>query len=384
MSRLSGIPVSPVYLVEYVRRAEKKGIKVTRFDVAEPLFNPPEEAIEDTIKAVKEGAYRYSPPRGIPELVDAVAEFLGRTRGLEYDREEIIVTPGAKFAIYAAFTALLRPGDEAVMIAPCWVTFRALPTIMGAKAVEVPMKRPFGLDEEALKEAVTDKCRLIVLNNPHNPTGWVFREEELKLVADLAEDHDLTVVSDEVDWPYVYEGRCTSIASLPGMKERTLVVDSLSKAYAMTGWRVGFAAGPKRLIDDMLVIQQHSVSSPATFSQAGCVRVLERYEESVAEIVETCRWNRDHIVSELSRFDCVECPRPPGGFSLFPSLRGVDLDGVRLMELMLEYGVAVAPGELFGEAYRGNFRLCYAMPREMVVEGVRKLVRFFEDRPWEA
>ena len=372
-----------MYLVEYVRRAEKKGIKVTRFDVAEPLFNPPKEAIEDTIKAVEEGAYRYSPPRGIPELVDAVAEFLGRTRGLEYDREEIIVTPGAKFAIYAAFTALLRPGDEAVMIAPCWVTFRALPTIMGAKAVEVPMKKPFGLDEEALKEAVTDRCRLIVLNNPHNPTGWVFKEEELKLVADLAEEHDLTVVSDEVDWPYVYEGRHMSIASLPGMKERTLVVDSLSKAYAMTGWRVGIAAGPKWLIDDMLVIQQHSVSSPATFAQVGCVRVLERYEENVAEIVETCRWNRDHIVSELSRFDCLECPRPPGGFSLFPSLRGVDIDGMKLMELMLEYGVAVAPGELFGEAYRRNFRMCYAMPREMVVEGVRKLVRFFEDRPWE-
>ena len=373
-----------MYLVEYVRRVEKRGVEVTRFDVAEPLFNPPREAIEDTIKAVEEGAYRYSPPRGVPKLVDAVAEFLGRTRGLEYDREEIIVTPGAKFAVYAAFTALLRPGDEAVMIAPCWVTFRALPTIMGAKAVEVPMKKPFGLDEEALKEAVTDRCKLIVLNNPHNPTGWVFREEELKLVADLAEEHDLTVVSDEVDWPYVYEGRHMSIASLPGMKERTLVVDSLSKAYAMTGWRVGIAAGPKWLIDDMLVIQQHSVSSPATFAQVGCVRVLERYEENVAEVVETCRWNRDHIVSELSRFDCLECPRPPGGFSLFPSLRDVDIDGVRLMELMLEYGVAVAPGELFGEAYRRNFRICYAMPREMVVEGVRKLVRFFEERPWEA
>ncbi len=373
-----------MYLVEYVKMAERRGIRVTRFDVAEPLFDPPREAVEDTLKAIGEGVYRYSPPRGLPELVEAVSRFLERTRGVEYNEEEIIITPGGKFAVYAAFASLLRSGDEVLTISPCWVTFRALPMIMGGRAVEVPMKRPFGLDEEALKEAVTDKCRLIVLNNPHNPTGWVFTREELKAVADIAEDHDLTVISDEVDWPYVYEGAHVSIASLPGMKERTLVVDSFSKAYSMTGWRVGFAAGPKWLIDDMLVIQQHSVSSPTTFAQAGCVRVLERFEESVSSVVGECRWNRDYIVSELSRFKLLECPKPPGGFSLFPSIKGLGVGSIRLMELMLDYGVAVAPGELFGEAYRSHFRMCYAMPRGMVVEGVRKLVRFLEDRPWEA
>jgi len=377
-SKFAHIPVSPVYLTEYVRKVEARGIRVIRFDLAEPFFTPPEEAIEDTANAVKEGYYRYSPPRGLPELVEAIRNFLKRTRGLEYEEEEIVVTCGAKSAIYSALTSVLSPGDEIILITPFWVSFKAIPMMIGAKTVEVKMKKPFGLDEEALKEAISKRTKIIVINNPHNPTGWIFTKEELMLIRDIAIDHDLLVLSDEVDWAYVYEGKHISIASLPDMKDRTLLVDSFSKVFAMTGWRIGFAAGPKYLIDNILTIQQHSTSGPSTFAQKGCVGTLSKAEELVKNIVETCRRNRDLIVKEMSEIEGIECPKPPGAFYIFPAAEKLGLSGTDLMFKLLDHGVAIAPGELFGEDFKYHFRMCYAMPEDLVKEGLERMKSFFQ------
>jgi len=373
--RFSSLPISPVSFTDTVRRIEReKGIKVVRFDLAEPLFPPLKEAIEETVKAVESGYVHYPPPRGIPELVEEILSYFRRTRGLEYDADEVIVTPGAKFSVYSAFASLLSPGDEVLLITPYWVSFKAIPEMFGARCFEVRMKKPFGLDEEALKDAVKGK-KVLVLNSPNNPTGWVASEEELKLVRDLALDEDLIVLSDEVDWAYVYEGEHRSIATLPDMKDRTLLIDSFSKVFGMTGWRVGFSAGPKWLIDDMLMVQQHSVSGPTTFSQKACAEILKDAERYAERMVGLCRENRDYLVERLSNY--LDCPKPPGAFYLFPDASRLGLGGDELSKSLLEYGVAVSPGRLFGEGFENNFRICYAMPKDEVVKGVKRIEEFF-------
>ncbi len=378
MAKFKELPISPVALTDLVRRVEReKSVKVYRLDLAEPLFSPPDEAISETVNAVKSGYYRYTPPRGLPELVEAIQRYFKRTRGLEYSPEEIIVTPGAKFAVYTFFASVLEEGSEVVLITPFWVSFKAIPMMMGGKVVEVPMQRPqWRIEEEALKQAVSKKCRAIVINTPHNPTGAVHGLEELKLIRDLAVDYNLYVLSDEVDWAYVYdEYKHISPATLDGLKERTLVVDSFSKVFCMTGWRVGFAAGPKDLIDDMLVVQQHSVSSPAAFAQKACIPVLEKAEEYAAKIVELCKWNRDYFYEKLSRIDGVECVKPPGAFYFFPRVaKAEELRDGLAEKLIWEAHVAVAPGSLFGEQFKDHFRACYALPKNYLQEAVDRLV----------
>ncbi len=377
-------PISPIALSEDVRRIEKeRGIKVIRFDVAEPLFEPPREGVEGSIEALRSGLTRYSPPRGLPELVEAISRYFREIRGLSYDPKEIIVTPGAKFAVFLAMKSILEPGDEVVVISPFWTSFYAIPAMLGAKVVEVDMKKPFGVDEEKLKNVVSRRTRIIIVNSPHNPTGWVFTYEELKLIRDLAIDNRIYVISDEVDWAYTYETPFLSIASLPGMHERAIVVDSFSKVFAMTGWRVGMAAAPRDIVEKMVFIQQHTVSAPPTFAQWGCLKVLEKLLEDrsyyIRKIVDTCRWNRDYVVQKLNEIPGMECPKPPGAFYVFPSIERLGIDSEILAKKAPEYGVAIAPGTLFGDRYRYFFRLCYALPRELVVEGIERLKRCIED-----
>lgn len=384
MRRFKSLPASPISLSDLVREVEcRRGIRVIRFDVAEPLFPPPREAIEGTLWAIMSGHTHYTSPRGLPELVSVVREYLKMSRGLDYGEDEVIITPGAKFAVYAALKSILDPGDEVILLSPYWVSFKSIPLMLSARVVEVRMKKPFGLDEEFLKGAVNARTKVIIINTPHNPTGWVFTREELKVIRDLAVDHDLFVISDEVDWAYVYEGEHISIASLPDMKERTIVIDSFSKVYSMTGWRVGFAAGPKGVIDDMLVIQQHTVSAPTTFAQWGCVKVLERVLKDrtyINSLIELCRSNRDYIVRVLRSIEGIECPKPPGAFYLFPSAEGLGIHSDVLMKELLNYGVAVAPGYLFGSEFKFHFRICYAMPKEEVIEGIERMKKYFSSR----
>ena len=384
MGKYDRLPESPIALSDLVREIqEKKGIEVIRFDVAEPQFPSPKEALEGTIEAIKSGLTRYTPPRGLPKLVSAVCQYLKVTRSLDYGEEEVIITPGAKFAVYSALKAVLDPGDEVILISPYWVSFKSIPLMLGARVVEVRMKKPYGLDEEFLKGAVNSRTKAIIINTPHNPTGWVFTKEELKVIRDLAVDHDLFVISDEVDWAYVYEGEYVSPASVPGMREKAIVIDSFSKVYSMTGWRVGFAAGPKEVIDDMLAIQQHTVSAPATFAQWGCLKLLEHVVSDrtyIDSLVKLCRSNRDYIVKELGSIDGVECPKPPGAFYLFPSIEALGIHSDVLVRELLSHGVAVAPGHLFGAEFKYYFRVCYALPKEMVVVGIDRMKKYFSMR----
>lgn len=377
----SSIPISPVAIADTIAKVERqKGIRVVRFDVAEPYFDPPPSAIGSTIRALEEGYRHYAPTRGLFELREAIAEFLGKSRDLTYDPEEIIVTPGAKFAIYSFFASVLSSGDEVVLLTPYWSSFKAVPLLFGCEKIkEVLAKEPYVVDEEKLKEAITPKTKVLVINTPNNPTGGVLDEQSLRAISDLTEDYRTFILSDEVDWAYMYGDRKhISQASIKGARDRTLVVDSFSKVFAMTGWRIGYAAGPKDLIDAMNIVQQHSVTGPATFIQRACIDVLKEAEPYVRNLLIQSGAKRETIIKGLKRIDRLSFQIPEGAFYIYPNAKSFGMHTDDLCRKMLfDVGVAVAPGTLFGAGGEYSFRICYALPDADLEEGIRRLIDFF-------
>ncbi len=377
----SSIPISPVAIADSIPEVERqKGISVVRFDVAEPYFDPPPSAIESTIKALEEGYRHYAPTRGLFELREAIAEFLGKSRGLNYHPEDIIVTPGAKFAIYSFFASVLSPGDEVVLLTPYWSSFKAVPLLFGCKKIkEVLTREPYTVDEEKLKEALTPKTKALVINTPNNPTGGVLDEQSLRAISDLTEDYKTFILSDEVDWAYTYDGKKhVSQASIKGARDRTLLVDSFSKVFAMTGWRIGYAAGPRDLIDAMNVVQQHSVTGPATFIQRACIDVLKEAQLYVRNLLVQSSAKRETIIKGLKKIDRLSFQIPEGAFYIYPNAKdfGIRADDLS-RKLLFDAAVAVAPGTLFGAGGEYSFRICYALPDRDLEEGINRLIGFF-------
>ncbi|MHA1238133.1 MAG: pyridoxal phosphate-dependent aminotransferase [Candidatus Odinarchaeia archaeon] len=380
--RISDIPISPVAIFDSIRKVEcEKKVSVTRFDVAEPYFDPPASAIESTIKAIREGFRRYAPTKGLVELREKICEFLQQTRGINYSPEEIIVTPGAKFSIYSFFASVLEPNDEVILITPFWSSFKAVPIMLGCKKVkEVRARDPYMLDEERIKNAVNRNTKIVVINTPNNPTGGVLKKSDLELLSDLSEEYGFYILSDEVDWAYIYEdAKHISQASVGTAWERTLVVDSFSKVFCMTGWRIGFAAGPRELVDSMNIVQQHSVTGPPTFIQKACISVLEEAHQYVKKLVKQAAEKRKKILDGLHKIKKLKFHPPEGAFYIFPDAEAYGLESETLAEKMLkEAYVAVAPGTLFGKSEKYRFRICYALPEEQLNEGITRLVNFFE------
>ncbi len=381
--RFEGIAPSPVSLLEKIARIEReKRLKVIRFDVAEPAFLPPKNAVEGTIEALMKGSYKYSSSWGVSELRASISDYLKATRGVTFAEDEVLVTPGGKFANYAFFSGFFKPGDSVVLIKPYWVSFKAAPTILGINAVEVWAKDPYHLDQETMRAAMLKRPKAIVVNSPNNPTGGLLDESDLRFLKDLAEDFDLLILSDEIDWAYVYDGRkFVSPASFEGLRERTIITDGFSKVFSMTGWRVGFAAGPKELLNRMHTVQEHSVSAPSTFAQYGCLSALEGYAGYIKKIVKLCDSNRKMVVRALSAIKVISCPVPEGGFYAYPRiLEGHFANTEDFANLLLEgASVAVVPGEHFGDS-RGHFRLCYALPAAEVSDGLKRIAEFLGSR----
>lgn len=345
-----------------------------RFDVAEPDFPPPKEAVEATKEALSGGLFRYSSSWGILELREGLAKFLESTRRVEYSAEEILVTTGGKFANYAFFASLLRPGDSVILIKPFWSSFKAVPEMLGIRTVEVWSKPPYHLDEESLKMALSSapRPRAIVLNSPHNPTGGLLDSGDLRLIRDLCEDFDLLVLSDEIDWAYVYPpNRFISPASLEGLRARTVISDGFSKVFCMTGWRVGYAAGPRELICRLHAVQEHAISAPSTFAQYGCLGALSGYKDYVERNLAACRRNLDLLLKTLDQEKFVLDSEPEGGFYVYPKLN-LDMTSYEFAEALLNEGVAVIPGEYFGDP-RGYLRICYAVSPSVLREGLTKI-----------
>lgn len=381
--RLSQVEESvTVRIADIVRETERQGEKVVKLQTGDPDFPTPDVIIEAAYAALKAGYTHYSDSRGLPELREAIAAKLSRENGLQYaPAREILVTHGGVHAIFSTINALVGEGDEVLILDPCWMPYVSATLIAGARPVRVPAD-PAGDFEppvDKIEASLGPRTRLLILNSPCNPTGRVFGAEALDVIARIARRHDLYVIADEVYEKYVYHGhRHISLASLPGMKERTITVNSLSKSYAMTGWRVGYLAAPADLVDRILKVSQYSVTNIAPFVQKAAVVALTSpaAESAAARMREVFAQRHERITRELSAVEGVRAVAPQGAFYFLVDVSRLNPDSVAFAtQFLREQRVAVVPGVGFGQCAEGFFRMTFAAPEDQILEGIARLRR---------
>ncbi len=340
-------------------------------EVGEPDFDTPAHIKRAAEEALARGMTKYTPSAGLPELREAITEHLA-TKGITTTPNNVIVTPGAKHALFCAMAAALDPGDEVIIPSPCW-TYEPMARVVGAKPVFVEASRDdeFKVKAEKVQSALTKKTKMMVVNYPNNPTGAVMQQEGLQPIVDLAIDHDIWVLSDEIYDCLVYEGKHASVLSLPNMAERTIYVNGFSKAYAMTGWRLGYAVAPVELIAQMNKVQQASTSCVAGFVQAAGVAALRGPQDSVGKMRDEYRKRREVIVKGLNSIEGFECTKPAGAFYAFPSIKKLGVSSLNLCEFLLrEAGVAAVHGSGFGPHGEGHVRFSYATSMENIKKAI--------------
>ncbi len=355
------------------------GQSICSFAGGEPDFDTPENVKRAAIEALEAGHTKYAPASGLPALREAIVDKLLCDNGLSYDVSQVVVSNGAKHSLFNVFLALLNPGDEVIVPTPYWLSYPEMVRVAGAVPVfvETTVESGYKLTAEQLRKAVTPKTVAIVLNSPSNPIGIVYSREETTALCEAAVACGLTIVSDEIYEKLIYEGvEHVSPASLSDeIFANTVTVNGLSKACSMTGWRLGYIAGPKPLVAAVIALQSHSTSSPNTFAQYGGVEAIRNTAGAVAEMVRAFDERRMYLYSRLTAIEGITCVRPQGAFYVLPDISSFGLDSVSFAERLLnEKGVAVVPGAAFG-ADR-NVRLSYACSMENIKEGLDRLECF--------
>jgi len=369
--KLAGIPASAtIEISQRAREMEKKGIPVISLSIGEPDFDTPPHIKDACIRALIAGETHYAPSNGIPELTEAISAKVSRENGFSCTPDEVIVTCGAKDAIYDAMEAVLNPGDEVIILDPAWVSYEPCVMIAGGKPVHHPLNTGTFQIDDSILERVTPRTRMIVVNTPSNPSGAVLDRRSLSLVADLCTDFDLIALSDEIYEKLTYGKPHISLASLGDMAGRTITVNGFSKAYAMTGWRLGYAVAPLPIIRQMSKVQQHSVSHPTTFVMHGGVAALVSDQSCVEEMRAEFQRRRDYLVGELLRMGYPVAPAD-GAFYAFIRVEGDDMDVAR--RWLEDLHLAVTPGSAFHAP--GWERLSYATSMENLQEAVRRIRR---------
>jgi len=389
--RAAAMAPSPTLAMDAKAKAlRRQGVDVIGFSVGEPDFDTPAHIREAAVEAIAKGYTRYTPAGGIPELKEAIVEKLAKVNGLQYSPDQVVVSVGAKHALYNAFQVLLDPGDEVIIPSPYWVSYADQVRLAGGQPVVIPTSEETGfkLTAEQLREHLTPRTRALVLNSPSNPTGTVYSREELAALAAVVLSHpECLIIADEIYEPFIYDGhRHVSIGSLsPEVQARTLLINGVSKMYAMTGWRIGYAAGPKELIQAMTDLQSQSTSNPTSVSQWAAVAALRGPQDCVAEMVAAFRKRRDLMLEGLRALPGVTCRQPEGAFYLFPRVDAVfgrrhgdtviNNSSDLAMALLNEARVAVVPGSAFG--CEGYLRLSYAASTEQIQAGLERLAAFW-------
>ncbi|MDI3542690.1 MAG: aspartate aminotransferase [Candidatus Atribacteria bacterium] len=365
---------------------KKEGKDVISFSAGEPDFDTPLVIKEEAKRAIDEGFTKYTPTSGTAELKEAISKKLERENGLFYLPQEIIVSCGAKHSLFNAILSLCNPGDEVLLPKPYWVTYLEQIKLAEGKPIFLePSPSTLTVKIEEIKKALTPRTRLLILNNPSNPTGVVWEEEELKELADLVKERDLIIISDEIYEHLVYDGaQVKSIATFPGMKERTIVINGVSKTFSMTGWRIGYAAGPREVIEAMGRLQDHSTSNPTSISQRAAEKALTSDPVLVKEMVEKFNERRKLMMQYLSEIPSVTFPTPRGAFYIFANFssylgknyKGKPInDSLQLTELLLEEAqIACVPGIAFG--MEGYLRFSYATSEKNIEKGMERLKNF--------
>ena len=345
------------------RVLEAQGHNVVHLEIGEPDFETPENIRDAAKRALDEGYTHYGPAAGLPELRQAIARSTGVRRGLDFDPEQVVVTPGAKPILFYTLLATLNAGDEAIYPDPGFPIYESVIRFLGATPVPVhlPEERDFRLDLDDLAAKLSPRTRLLILNSPHNPTGSVLTRDDLGRIADLVRGRDLLVLSDEIYGRLLYAGEHVSIATFPGMAEQTCILDGFSKTYAMTGWRLGYGIMPLDLAARVSKLIVNSNSCTASFVQRAGVEALDGPQECVVEMLQEFRRRRDAIVDGLNSISGLSCRLPQGAFYAFPNITGTGCDSGRFADLLLErHGVAALAGTSFGAAGEGYLRLSYA------------------------
>jgi aspartate/methionine/tyrosine aminotransferase len=358
------------------RALEAQGREVVHLEIGEPDFDTPSHIVDAGVAALKAGYTHYSPSAGIPELRASIAATAGRKRGLSFDPDQVVVTPGGKPIMFYVLLALAEAGDEVIYPNPGFPIYESMIDFSGASAVPVPLReeRQFRLDVDELASLITPRTRLIIINSPQNPTGGVLEREDIARIAELAVRHDLMVLSDEIYCDILYEGTHVSIATLPGMSERTIILDGFSKAYAMTGWRMGYGIMPPALVPHVTRLVTNSVSCTATFIQRAGIAALEGPQDAVHAMVAEFRRRRDVIVDGLNAIPGIRCAKTPGAFYAFPYVGDVGMDCRGFADYLLnEAGVATLAGTSFGRYGEGYLRLSYANSVENLQKALNRI-----------
>jgi len=346
------------------RALEKQGREIVHLEIGEPDFDTPKNIRDAAIQAMNSGYTHYVPAAGIPELREAIAGYISRTRKIDVSPEEVVVTPGAKPIIFLSILACIEYGDEVMYPNPGFPIYETLIKFMGAKAVPIELKEEndFSLDTNDFVEKISDKTKMIILNFPENPTGSILTEESLQVIADEIKNRDdVLVLSDEIYSQIIYEGEHRSIASLPGMKPKTTIIDGFSKTYAMTGWRLGYGVMRKDLAEKISKLIVNSNSCTCAFSQMAGVEALVGSQEEVKNMVEEFRQRREVIVSGLNSIEGITCKKPKATFYVFPNIRNLNMSSREMADFLLnKAGVAVLSGKSFGTYGEGYIRFSFA------------------------
>ncbi len=379
-TRLAALGTESAYVVlAAAKRLEAAGHRVLHLEIGEPGMPTPPHVVEAGIRALRDGHTRYAVAAGIPELRSAIADALVG-RGVRTTADHVLITPGAKPMLFCAALALIEPGHEVLCPDPGFPIYESVIRFAGGTPVYYPLdsRRGFAPDADALAARITSRTRALVLNLPHNPTGGVATGRDLERLAELAQRHDLWVLSDEVYAHIRYDGRYESIAALPGMLDRTVIIDGFSKAYSMTGWRLGYGVMPTSLVGPMTTLIINNLSCTTTFVQYAGVAALTGSQEPLHRWVASLRATRDGLVSGLNGIDGISCASPAGAFYVFPDVRGVleraGLSSESLADrLLAEAHTAVLAGSAFGPAGANHLRLSYAGAGTEVELGLERL-----------
>ncbi|QNP28478.1 pyridoxal phosphate-dependent aminotransferase [Cylindrospermopsis curvispora] len=356
-----------------------EGIDVCSFSAGEPDFDTPAHVRDAAIKALKEGKTKYGPAGGELKLREAIANKLKSDNGLDYKPENVLVTNGGKHSLYNLMMALIEPGDEVIIPAPYWLSYPEMVTLAGGRSVIVPTYADNGykISAQQLKQAITSKTKLFVLNSPSNPTGMVYTLEEIRDLAQVIVEADIFVVSDEIYEKILYDGsQHVSIGSLnEEIFSRTLISNGFAKGYSMTGWRLGYLAGPLEIIKAATTIQGHSTSNVCTFAQYGAIAALEGSQDCVEEMRQAFAERRQVMYDGINSIPGLTCARPDGAFYLFPDISKTGLKSLEFCDALLEsHQVAVIPGVAFGAD--NNIRFSYATDMTTIKKGVERLDKF--------
>ncbi len=365
------------------RGLEREGKDVIHLEIGEPDFDTPANVIQAGTRALNDGFTHYGPSPGLMEVRERIAEEVSRTRNISVTADNVVITPGGKPIMFFTILALVDEDDEVLYPNPGFPIYESMIRFVGG--VPVPMKllasRDFNVDVDEVAGQITHKTKLMILNSPNNPCGSVIENEDLRALAELAREHDITILTDEIYSRFLYEGEFASVTSFPGMRDRCIILDGFSKTYAMTGWRIGYGVMPLELVEPVSRLSTNSVSCTASFTQMAVLEAMKGPQEDAYAMVAEFKKRRDIIVDGLNRIPGIRCPMPTGAFYVFPSVEGTGMTSRAFSDGLLEdEGVAGLAGESFGEFGDGCVRFSFANSAENIERALERIERFVAKR----